>query len=134
VHAAGWSGVDQPQNVGGEAEDVADDAEHELHPLLQQYLVEAEQEAVRATDQTRTPYIWPVNLVVAPNPAPSCRSPAACCAPPGEIGSAEAGADGPEYSCQFPSLAGRCDHPTIGPARCPSPYGESLASIPRDPV
>ena len=38
--------------------------------------------AVRATDQTRTPYIWPVNPVVAPNPAPSCRSPAACCALP----------------------------------------------------
>lgn len=38
--------------------------------------------AVRATDQTRTPYIWPVNPVVAPNPAPSWKSPAACCGPP----------------------------------------------------
>jgi len=27
--------------------------------------------AVRATDQTRAPYSWPTNPVVAPNPAPS---------------------------------------------------------------
>ena len=38
--------------------------------------------AVRATDQTRVPYSWPVNPVVAPNPAPSWRSPAACCGLP----------------------------------------------------
>lgn len=35
--------------------------------------------AVRATGQTRTPYSWPTNSVVEPNPAPSWRTPAACC-------------------------------------------------------
>ena len=36
--------------------------------------------AVWVTDQTRAPCNWPTNPVVAPNPAPNWRSPAACCA------------------------------------------------------
>ena len=36
--------------------------------------------AERATDQTRTSYSWPTKPVAEPNPAPSWKVPAACCA------------------------------------------------------